>query len=133
MTRELLEKARAAKSPEELLKSARENGIPELTEESSKEYFESMHKSGELTDDELETAAGGCKTNGHTTVTCDRNCHCRQWDGLYFVKTMRRSDNVFLRKLWYQATLKNPDSIPGKCGTCCHLGFSAGAGCCEIQ
>lgn len=31
MTRELLEKARAAKSPEELLKLARENGIPELT------------------------------------------------------------------------------------------------------
>ncbi|WP_295859885.1 Nif11-like leader peptide family natural product precursor, partial [uncultured Oscillibacter sp.] len=49
---ELLAKAKAAKSPEELLALAKENGI-ELTEEEARTYFEQMHpQTGELSDDE---------------------------------------------------------------------------------
>lgn len=58
-TPEMIEKAKAAKSAEELLAIAKENGI-ELTEEEAKNYFEQLcPKSGELSDDELDNVAGG--------------------------------------------------------------------------
>ena len=62
---ELIAKARTAKSPEELLALAKENGI-ELTEETAKIYFDQLHpKTGELDDDELDNVAGGgCYSQG---------------------------------------------------------------------
>lgn len=54
-----LEKAKAAKSAEELLAIAKENGLT-LTEEQAAEYFDKLNvKSGELADDELDNVAGG--------------------------------------------------------------------------
>lgn len=56
---ELLEKAKAANSVEELLVLAKGNGMT-LTEERAKAYFEQLHPtSGELADEELENVAGG--------------------------------------------------------------------------
>ena len=58
-TPELIEKAKSAKTPEELMALAKENGM-ELTEESAKAYFEAIHpEAGELSDDELNNVAGG--------------------------------------------------------------------------
>ena len=74
MNQELLKKARAAKSPEELLQLAHENGMSDFTEENAKGYFEVMHKSGELADDELEQAVGGCDKGGHLVVTRGNLC-----------------------------------------------------------
>lgn len=59
MNQELLKKARAAKSPEELLKLAHENGREEFGEESAKAYFDVLQKTGEITEEELENASGG--------------------------------------------------------------------------
>ena len=56
--KELIAKAKEAKSAEELLSLARENNI-ELTEEQAKECYDRLHSSGELTDDDLEKVAGG--------------------------------------------------------------------------
>ncbi len=58
MNNELLERARKVKSAEELMALAKENGM-ELSEESAAAYFEEMHKSGELSDEELDNVAGG--------------------------------------------------------------------------
>ena len=69
MNKELFEKAKAAGSPEELLKLAHEVGMEDFTEENAKAYFESMHKSGELSDNELANASGGCKKGGRRIVT----------------------------------------------------------------
>lgn len=56
---EMIEKAREAKSAEELLKMARENGI-ELSPMEAKTYFSQLNpKSGELDDDDLDNVAGG--------------------------------------------------------------------------
>lgn len=55
---ELLEKAKSAKSPEEVLAIAKENNI-KLTEEMAKNLYGKMHKTGELSDDELNNVAGG--------------------------------------------------------------------------
>lgn len=74
-TPELIEKARQANSPEELLALAKENGI-ELSEDEVKEYFERLNNSGELSDEELDNVSGGgCYyKDGRLVVTCDYNC-----------------------------------------------------------
>lgn len=99
MNTELVAKAKKAKTPEELMALAKENGI-EMTEETAKTFFEQLKpKTGELSDDELDNVAGGgcyaddgylmttignkCKhfeeRLGHSGVkgTC---CACRYWD-----------------------------------------------------
>ena len=59
MDKDLIIKAKQAKSPEKLLILAKENGT-EMTEESAKAYFAKLHKSGEVSDDELDNVSGGC-------------------------------------------------------------------------
>ena len=60
MNKELLEKAKEAKTPDELMSLAKENGI-ELTAESAAAYFERLNsKTGELSDSELDNVSGGC-------------------------------------------------------------------------
>ena len=58
MDQEIIAKAREAKSAEELLAMAKENDI-ELTGEQAKEYYDRLHASGELSDDELDSVSGG--------------------------------------------------------------------------
>ena len=58
LTPELIAKAKAAKSAEELLELAKENGV-ELSEEEAKTCFEQLHANSEVSDDELEAVSGG--------------------------------------------------------------------------
>jgi hypothetical protein len=58
LTPELIAKAKAAKSAEELLVLAKENNI-ELSEEEAKTCFEQLHANVEVSDDELEAVSGG--------------------------------------------------------------------------
>ena len=58
LTPELIAKAKAAKSAEELLALAKENNV-ELTEEEAKTYFEQLNANGAVSDDELKDVAGG--------------------------------------------------------------------------
>lgn len=58
-TPELIEKAKEAKTPDELMSLAKENGV-ELTEESAASYFDRLNpKTGELSDSELDNVSGG--------------------------------------------------------------------------
>lgn len=57
-TPEMMEKAKKASSPLELLVIAKDNGV-ELTAEQASVYFEKINKSGELSDDELDNVSGG--------------------------------------------------------------------------
>ncbi len=68
LTSEIMEKAKQAKSADELLTIAKENGM-EMTEEEAKAYFAQLHPaSGEIADDELENVAGGgCAAKGIAT------------------------------------------------------------------
>ena len=100
MEKELIEKARAAKTPEELMTLAKENGT-ELIEAEAASYFAQLHpKTGELSDEELDNVAGGgCYANDGALLTTigyrcklyeaapDRafgvkgTCHrCKYWD-----------------------------------------------------
>lgn len=58
-TAELIEKAKRAKSAEELITLAKENGF-DLTEDEAKDRFEKLNASGVLSDNELNSVAGGC-------------------------------------------------------------------------
>ena len=55
----MMEKARAAKTAEELLEIAKANGV-EMTEDEAKTYFAQLNpKSGELDEDLLVNVSGG--------------------------------------------------------------------------
>lgn len=56
---ELMQKANLAKTPEELQAIAGESGM-ELTARQAQDYFAQLHKTGELSDDELDNVSGGC-------------------------------------------------------------------------
>ena len=59
LTPEMIEKAKAAKSAEELLSIAKESGV-EMTADEAATYFAQLNpKSGELNDDDLDSVAGG--------------------------------------------------------------------------
>lgn len=59
MHQELITKAKAAKSVEELLELAKASNV-ELSEEQAKEYFAKLNPTkGELSDDELDDVSGG--------------------------------------------------------------------------
>ena len=58
LTPELIAKAKAATSREELLALAKENGL-ELSEEEAKTCFAQLHANSEVSDDELEAVSGG--------------------------------------------------------------------------
>ena len=59
ISKELLEKAKQAKTAEELIEFAKAVNI-ELSAEEAIKAFAELHKTGELSDDELGNVAGGC-------------------------------------------------------------------------
>lgn len=75
-TPELLEKAKQAKSAQELAALAKENGV-ELNEEQAQAYYDLLHPAaGELTNEELDNVSGGgCHTgDGRLVVTVAHTC-----------------------------------------------------------
>jgi predicted ribosomally synthesized peptide with nif11-like leader len=58
LTPELIAKAKATKSAEELLALAKEKNV-ELTEEEAKTYFAQLNANDAVSDDELDAVAGG--------------------------------------------------------------------------
>ena len=74
---EMIEKAKVAKSVEELLEIAKANNI-EMTADEAKTYFAQLTPmSGELSDDDLDAVAGGaCATiaSGRVRITSGQCC-----------------------------------------------------------
>ena len=80
LTPELIRKAKAAKSAEDLLALAKENNV-EMTVEEAKTYFEQLNANGAVSDEELNLVAGGScpseedgenaqRTNSHPCPKC---------------------------------------------------------------
>ena len=78
LTPELIAKAKAAKSAEELLDLAKENKV-ELTEEEAKTYFAQLNANGALSDDELDAVAGG----SFLGISCDDEDENEDEDDIY--------------------------------------------------
>ena len=99
---EMIEKAKVAKSAEELLALAKANGV-EMTADEAKTYFAQLNpKSGELSDDDLDNVAGGgCNdimgkgyysdvqiTDSHACPKCGSKIGyiaTKRWEGAYFI------------------------------------------------
>ena len=85
----LIEKAREAGSPEELMALVEEDGL-KISEEQAKEYYERIHAAGELSDDELDSVNGGCGGGSPepapVPVICERcgsqNVRVSPYDGM---------------------------------------------------
>ena len=76
---EMLAKARKAKTQEELLAIAQENGV-EMDAESAQAYFEQLHQpTGEMSDDELDAVAGGACYRGDGRMVTTVGNSCRSW------------------------------------------------------
>jgi hypothetical protein len=79
LTPEMIEKAKVAKSAEELLALAKENNV-EMTADEAATYFAQLNpKSGELSDDDLDNVAGGAcssrvKVGDSVRVTSGETC-----------------------------------------------------------
>lgn len=61
ISKELLEKAKQAKTAEELLAMAKAENINFTAEEAAK-AFDGLNKNGELSDEELDNVSGGCSS-----------------------------------------------------------------------
>ena len=95
LTPEMIEKAKAAKSAEELFEIAKANGV-EMTADEAATYFAQLNpKSGELNDDDLDNVAGGAGgCNGETEppdgtirVTSGQTCeHCGSTEGYVMIE-----------------------------------------------
>ena len=80
---ELIEKARSAQSPEELLAMAKAENM-ELTAEEAATYFAQLHsKTGELDDDELENVSGGLYKGDRLIVSAFHICQLWRCDNCY--------------------------------------------------
>ena len=115
MTQEALAKARAAKSPEELLILAKENG-EEMTEESANAYFELLHpQTGAVSDEELGNVSGG-------------GCHTR--DGRLVVSALHWCDGWRCKKDGSQDYF---DGFSGYCKTCNTRAFCRSCAYCTYE
>ena len=133
MNEEMIIKAKEAKSVEELMALAKENGV-ELNEEDAKMYFEQLNaKKGELSDDELDAVAGGgCETkvDGKKYTVVTNGCKC--FTGQYLnnwssdCDLLYAKDNGGTRAIWFQWCM----GIKGVCGSCAHLCFKDRLGYC---
>ena len=71
---EMIEKAKVAKTAEELLEIAKANNV-EMTADEALTYFAQLNpKSGELDDDDLDSVAGGACSNDGDSRICP-NCN----------------------------------------------------------
>ena len=71
---ERIEKAKTAKSAEELLAMAKAENIDMTAEEAAKAFAE-LHKTGELSDDELDNVSGGLCEDEQVFYIGDRVYH----------------------------------------------------------
>ena len=125
---EIMEQARGAKSPEDLLALAKELGV-ELTAEGAEETFGMLHKTGELSDEELDNVAGGgCSTTvdgkNYTVVTSGQLCFTGKFENNWNGQTYLSTDHEGLRVIWAMCTSE------GACGCCRWLKFRNAVGYC---
>ena len=126
ITKELIEKAKAVKSAEELLTLAKENNL-EMAIEEAESYFATLNPTqGELADDELDNVSGGgCEmsdgTHEFTVVTSGCPCFTGKFkdnfndDGIPYRKDYRG------RREQWKAFSSNKT-----CGRCMYLEFKNG-------
>ncbi len=129
MTPELIQKAKECKSVEELLALAKENNA-ELTLAEAEAYFAQLHNEGELSDDELDGAAGGSchKKDGRMVVTVLYRCEhyaCHKC-GLPRYDDIHRADRC-------QCDLRVRAPEGAACKSCKYMSYEKGLRLCNHE
>ena len=109
ISKELLEKAKTAKTAEELLAMAKAEKI-ELTEEEATKAFAELNKTGELSDEELDNVAGGgCGDSNKSGDTPkysvgQRGCTCVGPNKVYYVieEVLPKIDGTYQYRIRYE-------------------------------
>ena len=96
ISKELLEKAKTAKTAEELLEMAKAENI-ELTEEEAAKALAELHKAGELSDEELDNVAGGCGDDSESEETKEPVNKFNVGDRVYLTTGMHSATVVSFR------------------------------------
>lgn len=73
LTKEILEKAKNAGTAEELKELAKAEGI-DLTADEAAKMFADLHKTGEISDEELDNVAGGIRCGSEPTPVEEADC-----------------------------------------------------------
>lgn len=97
MNEEIIRKAKEARTVEELIALFQENGI-RMTDDQAKTVFDKLHATaGELSDDELDSVAGG-RVGGGEALYCCRPCqglYVRTYGGQYSCPNCGRELELF--------------------------------------
>ena len=144
MNRELLEKARGAKSADEIVSIAKEGGF-DIDAEKAAGLF-SMLKSGEISEEELENAAGGCIVfrdySGRKVVTLLNSCSHFYCDACNRGNKIRRNwapRQKYLEEEELHAcnkSLYDPEGIYGHkryCDNCYYCSYESGQWICNCR
>ena len=75
LTPEMIEKAKVAKSAEELLALAKENNVEMTADEAATCFAQLNPKSGELNDDDLDLVSGGVEVNSPCLDKVEQNMY----------------------------------------------------------
>ena len=82
-TSEQIGKAMAAKTAEELLAMAKAENVA-MTEDEAAKIFAELHKTGEMSDAELDNIAGGKEDDAYyTNIYCEECGWQTRWDGIF--------------------------------------------------
>ena len=134
--KELLEKAKAAKSPEEIQALAKENGMEDFSVDSAKAYYEQFHKEGELLDEELDNVAGGaCYIDDGRMVTTV--CHdCEHFACKHCGSTNRKIPYGHLPCCPYAHISPLAEQVAeqdeaGGCSNCTYMSYEGGLWLCN--
>ena len=111
LTKELIEKAKTAKTAEELLEMAKSENI-ELTEEQAAKALTQLNKNGELSDEELDNVAGGgCGDSNKSGDTPkysvgQRGCTCVGPNKVYYVieEVLPKVDGTYQYRIRYEGS-----------------------------
>ena len=111
LSEELIEKAKSAKTAEELLAMAKEENI-EMSAELAAKAFAELNKAGELSDEELENAAGGgCGDSNKSGDTPkysvgQRGCTCVGPNKVYYVieEVLPKVDGTYQYRIRYEGS-----------------------------
>ena len=96
ISKELLEKAKMAKTAKELLAMAKAENI-ELTEGQAAKAFAELNKTGELSDEELDNVAGGCGDDSESEETKEPVNKFNVGDRVYLTTGMHSATVVSFR------------------------------------
>ena len=110
ISKELIEKAKTAKTAEELLEIAKTENI-ELTEEEAAKAFAELNKTGELSDEELDNVVGGCGDSNKSGDTPkysvgQRGCTCVGPNKVYYVieEVLPKVDGTYQYRIRYEGS-----------------------------